>query len=54
MTPDSITEALREYAIPVDALDPGAASVDPLEHVHPEEAANAVSALVGIDESTGR
>lgn len=54
MTPDSITEALREYAIPVDALDPGAASVDPLEHGHPEEVADAVSALVGIDESTGR
>lgn len=53
MMPDKITEALREHAVPVETLDPAPEPVDRLEDGYPEEVANAVSALVGLDESTG-
>ena len=51
--PDRITDALREHAVPVETLDPAPEPVDRLEDGYPAEVANAVSALVGLEESTG-
>jgi erythromycin esterase len=53
MTPDPPVQAMRDCTISVDALDPAPATVDPPEHGHSEAVVDAVSALVGRDESTG-